>query len=225
MSKFDLYKQQREPLKEHFSIPFDAIRAKFEVTDREIKGYPIVWNSKNDYGEILIKGSCANSLNARGVNSTGGNKITILLQHDTTKPLCVPYDLYEDEYGLFFRGSIADNIAYCDDAVEQIRQGILTQLSYGFNYVWDKVEYDNDRDAYILKEIKLYEISLVTFSSDPLAQLRSSNYTQNQMLMKLSTLTDNEKRNIQSFLDMARAVTNTQEPPKKQDLLTNLFGI
>jgi HK97 family phage prohead protease len=155
-------------------MPLDAKRAKFEINDREIKGYPIIWGNKNDYDEVVLQGATLKSLNDRGINAEGGNKILVLLFHEMHRPLCLPAELKEDDYGLFFRASINEGVSYCDDACASIRQGTLSQLSYGFNYVWgdNKTVYDGALDAYILREIDLYEISVVSFSSDPDAQIR-----------------------------------------------------
>jgi HK97 family phage prohead protease len=155
-------------------MPLDAARSKMEINDREIKGYPIVWGSLNDCNETVVKGATLKSLAARGTGAVGGNRILVLLHHDQRRPLCLPTELYEDDYGLFFRARIDEGVSYCDDACASIRQGTLSQLSYGFNYVWDDnaTVYDGDRDAYVLREIDLYELSVLAFSSDPLAQLR-----------------------------------------------------
>jgi phage head maturation protease len=94
------FKAQRDLFKNPVSLGLDAERAKLEITaDRKVKGYAIVWGSKNDYNEIVLKGATLNSLNARGVGSTSGNPILVLNQHRQTEPLCRPTILQEDDYG------------------------------------------------------------------------------------------------------------------------------
>jgi HK97 family phage prohead protease len=190
------------------SLGLDAERARLEITaDRKVKGYAIVWGSKNDYNEIVLKGATQNSLNARGAGSTSGNPILVLNQHRQTEPLCRPTILQEDDYGLYFEGDIIEGVGYADEAVNQVSQGVLRQLSYGFNYIWDKTEYDATMDAYILKEIKLGEISLVTFSSDENAQLRSFNQLQERAV--LDKFSPDQITDLHNLL-ATRAVTNTQ---------------
>lgn len=206
------FKAQRGLFKNPVSTSLDAERAKLEITeDRKIKGYAIVWGSKNDYNEIVVKGATINSLNARGVGTSVGNPILVLNQHRQTEPLCRPTVLQEDDYGLYFEGDIIENVSYAEDAIQQVNQQVLRQVSYGFNYIWDKTEYDATLDAYILKEIKLGEVSLVTFSSDENAQLRSFNQLQEKAILdKFSPEQINDLHNLL----MTRAVTNTpiQEP-------------
>lgn len=208
------FKAQRDLYKNPVSVSIDAHRAKLEITeDRKIKGYAIVWGSKNDYNEIILKGATLNSLNARGVGSSGGNPILVLNQHRQSEPLCRPTILQEDDYGLYFEGDIIDNVQYANEAIEQVRQSVLRQISYGFNYIWDKVEYDAENDAYILKEIKLGEVSLVTFSSDENAQLR--NYNQVQQDNILNKFSQEQITDLHNLL-ATRAVTSTQEIPPKE---------
>jgi HK97 family phage prohead protease len=211
-NKVKEFKAQRDLFKNPVSTLLDAERAKLEITsDRKVKGYAIVWGSKNDYNEIVLKGATLNSLNARGVGTAVGNPILVLNQHRQTEPLCRPTILQEDDYGLYFEGDVIEGVSYADDVVNQVNQGVLRQLSYGFNYIWDKTEYDAVNDAYILKEIKLGEISLVTFSSDENAQLRSFNQLQERAVLdKFSTEQINDLHNLLA----TRAVTNTQQEPK-----------
>jgi HK97 family phage prohead protease len=202
------FKAKRDLFKNPVSLGLDAERAKLEITaDRKVKGYAIVWGSKNDYNEIVLKGATLNSLNARGIGSTSGNPILVLNQHRQTEPLCRPTILQEDDYGLYFEGDVIEGVGYADEAVNQVSQGVLRQLSYGFNYIWDKTEYDATNDAYILKEIKLGEISLVTFSSDENAQLRSFNQLQERAV--LDKFSPDQITDLHNLL-ATRAVTNTQ---------------
>lgn len=219
-SKIVEFKAQRQLFKSPVSMPIDAVRAKLEITDdRKIKGYAIVWGSKNDYGEITLKGATLNSLNARGVDSTAGNPILILNQHRQSEPLCRPTILQEDDYGLYFEGEILTGTQYGDEFLEQHRQGVVKQMSYGFNYVWDKTEYDATLDAYILKEVKLGELSPVTYSSDASAQLRSFNQLQSESL--LSKYSEEQISDLQSLL-ATRTATSIQEPPTGEKSKSNV---
>jgi HK97 family phage prohead protease len=217
------FKAQRDLFKNPVSTLLDAERAKLEITaDRKVKGYAIVWGSKNDYNEIVLKGATLNSLNARGIGTAVGNPILVLNQHRQTEPLCRPTILQEDDYGLYFEGEVIGGVGYADDVVNQVNQGVLRQLSYGFNYIWDKTEYDATMDAYILKEIKLGEISLVTFSSDENAQLRSFNQLQEKAVLdKFSSEQINDLHNLLA----TRAATSTPQEEKIVEINTNKITI
>lgn len=140
-----------------------------------VEGYAIVWDTVNDYGETCVRGCCADSLKRKGLNGKEGNQIRFLLQHDSRKILGRLEELKEDEKGLFFRASIYPNLSYSQDAIELIKAGELRQLSYGFQYGMGDGDYEFREDGVVvLRKIDLYEISLVTFSSDPEAQLRAA---------------------------------------------------
>jgi len=196
MKTLDDYKN-RIKFGEHLAQPIEQERSKFAASDREINGYAIVWNSANDYKEVVRQGATLKSLNARGVNSNAGNKIQLLLQHDRRQILGTITELREDDYGLFFRATILEDIEYCDTALKQIREGLLKQLSYGFSYVDSEgaYEYDAELGLLYLNEIRLSEISIVTFSSDPNAQLRSS-YAVNQFHMRMAQFDEEQIRTI-----------------------------
>lgn len=143
------------------------------IDGNRIKGYAIVWDSLNDYNEVALKGCCAKSLKERGINAKGGNKIQFLAYHDPEKILAKLTKLEEDDTGLYFEAELLD-LDGTRDEVKRIREGLLRQMSYGFSYKWDGgANYDPIDDILYLTDIDLYEISLVTFSSDPRAQLRN----------------------------------------------------
>ena len=52
----------------------------------------------------------------------------------------------------------------------QLKDGDINQFSFGFSYVWDKIEYDEESDTFIVKEVKLYEISVVTLGANELTE-------------------------------------------------------
>jgi len=213
MDNLVIFKTEREKYKNPVSTPFDATRAKLEITDdRKIKGYAIVWGSKNEFKEKVMKGATLNSLNARGVNTTSGNPILVLKDHRLDQALCRPNVLQEDDYGLWFEGDIVENVAYADEVVALRKAGMMHQLSYGFNYMWDKVEYDAEDDSYIIKELKLGEITVLNFSADPKAQTRGfGEFQDNAILDKFTPEQITDLHNL--LATRSAAVTNTPEQP------------
>lgn len=132
---------------------------------RKISGYAAVWGSKDDGNDILLKGCCAKSISERGPESNTNRKIIFLWQHDTEEPLGKILVLKEDDYGLYFEAEI-DKIPEGDRALTQLKSGTLNQFSIGFMYVWDKIEYDETKGCWIVSEINLFEISVVSFGSN-----------------------------------------------------------
>lgn len=132
---------------------------------RTVKGYFAVFGNKDSDGDIIIKGAFSKSLTDRGPASSAGNKIAHLWQHDMSKPLGKITKLEEDDFGLYFECEY-DDIQLANDALTQIKSGTLDKFSIGYRYIWDKMEYDTDQDAFICKELELYEGSLVTLAAN-----------------------------------------------------------
>lgn len=137
-----------------------------DLDKRIVKGYLIKWGHKNFYGEKVIKGACAKSIQERGPNSQAKYKITFLWMHDEEDPLALFAVLKEDDYGLYFETLPLDDVPNADRCLKQIASGTLNQFSIGFWYVWDKIEYDESDDSLVLLEIDVIEGSVVTMGAD-----------------------------------------------------------
>lgn len=132
--------------------------------DRIIRGYLAVFNEKDDRGTAPIKGAFSKSIKERGPSSQAKQKILFLWFHDLCEPIGQFIELEEDDYGLRFAAAI-DDIPQGDRALKQVRSGTLNQFSYGFLYVWDKMEYDEKTDTVRMMEVDLWEGSVVSYGS------------------------------------------------------------
>lgn len=144
-------------------------QVKADSESRRISGYLAVFGNKDSAGDILIKGCFAKSIQERGPESSSYRKIAFLWQHDIKNPVGRLVVLKEDDYGLYFE-AIIDKIPEGDRLLEQLKSGTINQFSIGFQYVWDKIEYDSETDAFIVKEVNLYEGSAVTIAANELTR-------------------------------------------------------
>jgi hypothetical protein len=152
----------------HFkALAVDSDGLLTSVETRTISGYGAVFNNKDSYGDILIKGCFAKSISERGPESSTNRKVAFLWMHDMDEPLGRITKLIEDDKGLYFEAEL-DKIPEADRALEQLNSGTLNQFSIGFMYVWDKMEYDEAQDAFIIKEVNLFEVSVVTIGANEL---------------------------------------------------------
>ncbi|MDR1594302.1 MAG: HK97 family phage prohead protease [Prevotellaceae bacterium] len=161
-----------------------AEKVSVEKDSRIIKGYLASFDTKDDAGDILVRGCFAKSISEHGPESKSQQKIVHLWQHDRHIPLGKYLKLEEDETGLYFEAEF-DNIPEADRAIEQYKSGTLNQHSFGYRYVWDKIEYSSEHDAFIVKEVILFEGSTVTFGCNPntpfLGFGKSAQFNQNVM--------------------------------------------
>ena len=133
----------------------------------EFAGYAALFNRKDAGGDIILPGAFARSLKARGVRG-----IRMLWQHDPGQPLGVWRLIREDARGLFVRGRLALDTRLGRDVAALLKQGAVDGLSIGFLPV--RAVRDRARRARLLKEIDLWEISLVTFPMQPAARVMAA---------------------------------------------------
>ena len=133
----------------------------YDSESRTISGYAAVFGNKDKAGDILIKGCFSKSIQDRGPGSAANDKIIVLWMHDMNEPIGRLTVLYEDDKGLYFEAPI-DDVPRGNQAIKQLESGTLNQFSIGYQYVWENCEYDAEKDAFMVKEVKLHEISVVS---------------------------------------------------------------
>ena len=139
--------------------------------DGTFTGYGSVFGNVDAYGDSVQPGAFAKSLK---------NKTPALLwQHDSSQPIGVWEDIKEDEHGLLMRGRLlVGKVARATEARELLKAGAISGLSIGYVPVeWDYVKTPKDGDEKAqsrvrrLKEIDLWEVSLVTFPANDAARV------------------------------------------------------
>ena len=134
-------------------------------SDRLLRQYFAIWGVPDDYGTMPMKGCFTKSINDRGPKSNASFKIPALYMHRQGDSVGLPSVLIEDEIGLYAEVPILEGVQVADELVIRHKSGTCNNGSYGFDYCWDKMEYDEATDTVIMKECELYEISFVTIGS------------------------------------------------------------
>lgn len=135
-----------------------------EGEERVIKGYLCVWNAIDRHKTIWIRGCFAKSIRERGPKSDAKQKIICLWMHRQDDPIGQFRVLEEDDYGLYFE-AVLDDVPSANRALTQINSGTLNQFSFGFDYIWDKVEWDDALEGLRILEAELFEGSVVSIAS------------------------------------------------------------
>ena len=107
-----------------------------------------------DYGDdVVIRGAFANSL-------AKNSRVPILWQHQMSEPLGKVLTMYEDDKGLYIKAKLPkEDTLVSGRIIPQMRIGSIQEMSIGF---FTK-NYDIAKDGIrLLKEIDLFEVSLVT---------------------------------------------------------------
>lgn len=132
----------------------------FELEDIDAEsgvfsGYGAVFSNIDSGGDIIEPGAFTKTI-AEGVG-----RVKILSGHnESLLPIGIPLELREDAKGLFIKAKISDTTLGKDVKI-LIQDGVLCELSIGYDPV--TFEYDAEGIRH-LKEVKLWEISVVTWA-------------------------------------------------------------
>ncbi|MEH6347779.1 MAG: HK97 family phage prohead protease [Bermanella sp.] len=133
----------------------------------EFSGYGSVFGVKDSYSDIVMPGAFKASLDNW---KTKGQLPALLWQHKMDEPIGVYTKMEEDEHGLYVEGRLLIND---DDLAKRahahLKAGSIQAMSIGYSL--KDYEYDSDKGAFQLKEIELWEVSLVTFPANEEARI------------------------------------------------------
>lgn len=135
---------------------------KLTATDpegRTIEGYAAVFGNKDLGGDVIHPGAFTKTLAERG------GKVRLLWQHNPGEPLGKLLEVREDPAGLFIKAVISDTMRG-RDALALLRDGAIGGMSIGYDAIPGGTDFSKDADGNSvrnLREIKLWECSLVTF--------------------------------------------------------------
>jgi HK97 family phage prohead protease len=110
-------------------------------------------------GDIIHKGAFARTVVDRG------RQIKFLWQHNTDEPIGKIVEMREDDKGLFFRAQVSDT-QRGRDALTLVKDGALDSMSIGYDAVVKDNSHLNGSTVRNLREIRLWEISMVTFPAN-----------------------------------------------------------
>ena len=135
------------------------LELKLDAERRRISGYASIFGNVDSTGDIVMQGAFAKSLGAR--------KIRMLYQHSDSKLMGLWDIAREDDKGLYVEGQLAKT-PLGDEVYELASMGALDSMSIGYNV--SESEYNKD-GVRLLKEVDLWEVSLVTFPANNLATI------------------------------------------------------
>lgn len=137
--------------------------------DGSFEGYASVFGELDSYRDIVVAGAFTSSIQS-DFHAKGRN-VTMLWQHDEYNPIGIYPVLTEDDVGLFVKGNCNMEVQQGREAHALMKQGALSGLSIGYNTI--DADWDTVRSARILKSVRLWEISPVTFPAGDSARIQS----------------------------------------------------
>lgn len=140
---------------------FKTLSFKADAYDEEtgvFSGYAAVYGNVDTGGDVIEPGAFTKTI------AEGWERVKILALHnDCWLPIGRPLELREDSNGLFIKAKISDTSMGRDIKV-LLMDGVLNELSIGYDPI--VFEYDESGIRH-LREIKLWEVSVVTWAMNP----------------------------------------------------------
>lgn len=127
----------------------------------EFEGYGALFNLVDNGGDVIQKGAFAASL---GDFASKGRAPKMLWQHDPATPIGVYTEVREDDRGLYVKGQLLLDTVSGKEAYIRLKSGAVDGLSIG--YRTREADF-TDEGLRVLKQVDLWEISLVTFPMNP----------------------------------------------------------
>jgi len=157
----------------HLDVPFE-IKGDDVKSDGSFIGFGSTFGGKPDsYNDVVVAGAFANTIKNGG---RSGNGVAMLWQHRSGEPIGVWEQLEENKRGLKVHGQLTLGVQKADEALKLLKSGAIKGLSIGFDTVESEVKNPDaewDKRIRLLKEIDLWEISLVTFPANTRAKITS----------------------------------------------------
>src|SRR5574337_1159777 len=155
-----MQEQTRGPRKGASALEFRSSELRAAAEEGVIEGYIAKWGQVDSYGTVFDKGAFAKTLRERA------NKVRALWNHED-EVIGKPFDLREDDIGLFGRIKLVLSVQRARETYELAKADAIDGFSFGFKTI---------SDAWVggvrhIKEVALYEISPVIFPANENAEI------------------------------------------------------
>jgi HK97 family phage prohead protease len=134
-------------------VPLDLKEVSDEGT---FEGYASKFDDRDQGGDMVLRGAFTKSLRTRSAKA-----VKMLWQHDPSYPIGIWEQMSEDASGLYVKGRLLTSVAKAKETYELMKAGVIDGLSIGYRTI--KASRDDATGYRQLKELDLWEISLVTF--------------------------------------------------------------
>ena len=163
------------------------VMTRTETGGREVSGYASLFGLRDQGGDVVEKGAYAASL-ARMAKA--GARVKMLWQHDPAQPIGIWDEVREDGQGLWVKGRLLTEVEKGREAAALLEAGAIDGLSIGYRTV--KADRDG-KGRRLLRELELWEVSLVTFPLLPEARVAAKSEDLAQDFRDLAGLFDSAR--------------------------------
>lgn len=148
----------------HFELRVKAA----EEEEGRISGYASVFGNEDSYGDVVVKGAFSSFLQKISLSR---KVVPVFYGHNMEDPranIGRVLTLAEDDYGLKFDAQLdISGDTYGRIVYDQLKDGRLDSMSFGYQVL----DYSIEKDVTELKELELFEISVVPIPANPAAKI------------------------------------------------------
>jgi hypothetical protein len=129
-------------------------------------GYLSTFNNVDQGGDMVMPGAFTKTIND---HEASGKKVPILWQHDTRHPIGVFTSMEQDKFGLKVEGELNLEVEKGRECYALMKQGAIDSMSIGYETINEEVCTIDGERVNCLRELKLWEGSMVTFPMNEMA--------------------------------------------------------
>ena len=137
----------------------------------KIEGYASIFDELDRNGDVVERGAFRKAIK----EFAEGKKPKLLWQHDTTEPIGIIDELFEDEHGLFVKAHLLMDLPKAKEVYLLLKNKALDNFSIGYrirnHFIKNKQKH--------LTDIELLEVSIVTFPACESATIDAVKFDQN----------------------------------------------
>jgi hypothetical protein len=136
------------------------------LTEGQFVAYASVFGNVDSYGDIVLKGAFANDLERW---EKSGNAIPLLFGHNMSDPdfnIGHVVAAEEDEVGLKVTAQLDLENPKAKQVYRMLKGKRINQMSFAYDVVDGSTEKLDGEDVYQIRDMKLYEVSVVTVGAN-----------------------------------------------------------
>ena len=170
----DLFNWVAKPIDEKRTIAYSNLEVRSEGNGNTLVGYAAIFDSPSEpmpFTEYVKRGAFSKTIN-------DGADVRLLIDHEGV-PLARSKSgtlvLEEDDKGLRVEAELDPNNPDAARIMSAMKRGDLNQMSFAFRTIKDS--WNTDRSVRELREVQLFDVSVVTFPAyeETVAELRNAN--------------------------------------------------
>lgn len=174
----------------------------------EIVGYGSTFGGEPDsYGDVIVAGAYAKSLSA---HKAKGTMPKMFWQHDANEVIGRWTEAKEDDKGLLLKGKLNMDVQRGREAYSLLKAGDIDGLSIGYRV--KDYEADEKSGVWFLKELDLFEVSVVSIGANENATISSVKAARAsvELIERLGAGDQLSEREFETLLKGALGFSNSQ---------------